>query len=78
MAFVLFAGLCLAALRHEEHYRGTGTTNLAFLALLAVPFCAFVRRKRIRDQVGQSIETFVSGLFGATLSRFNVGKGGRR
>jgi hypothetical protein len=78
MAFVLFVALTLAALRHEDQYRGTGTHNLALLAIWAATVCAIFGKESVRDQFGRSIGMVLSGFFGAALSPFVAGKCGRR
>jgi hypothetical protein len=78
MAFVLFAGLILAALRHEDQYRGTRTHNFALLALWAATVCAVFRKESVRDELGQSIRMVLCGSFGAALSRLVTGMDRRR
>jgi hypothetical protein len=76
MAFVLFVGLTLATLQHEDQYRGTRTPNLALFALWVATVCATLGEKNARDQVGQSIRMVLSGFFGAAPSRCVAGKDG--
>jgi heme A synthase len=67
MAFILYVGLILASLRHEDQYRGTRTLNPALLALWAATVYATLGKESVRDQVSLSIRLALSGYFGATL-----------
>jgi heme A synthase len=67
MAFILYVGLILATLRHEDQYRATRTLNPALLALWAATVYATLGKESVRDQVRLSMRLALSGYFGAAM-----------